>query len=273
MDQYAVLGNPVNHSKSPAIHARFAELTHQELSYTAIECPKEGFEACVKALHEQGYLGLNITVPFKLKAWELAESLTDRAKTAEAVNTLIRTESGWKADNTDGVGLIRDIEVNAGFSIENKRVLILGAGGAVRGIMSPLLDTQPSQVRIANRTGAKAEALANVFAKGRRVTGGGLEGITGQFDLIINGTAASLSGELPPLSDTLLTSDSLCYDMMYGAKPTIFMAWAKQHGASTRDGLGMLVEQAAESFKKWRGVRPDSKIVLEDIRHSLGSAD
>lgn len=269
MDRYAVLGNPISHSKSPAIHKRFAELAGQTLEYSALEAPIDDFPAFTADLHTQGYLGLNVTVPFKLEAWELAESLSPRAKTAEAVNTLIRTETGWKGDNTDGVGLMRDIEVNADFEIAGKKVLVLGAGGAVRGILSPLLDRGPASVHIANRTGSKAEALAAAFAESGAVSGGGLDTIPENFDLIINGTAASLGGELPPLSDQALADNCLCYDMMYGAKPTVFLEWAAARGATTRDGLGMLVEQAAESFLQWRGVRPDSQVVLKEMRAEL----
>lgn len=270
IDQYAVLGNPISHSKSPDIHSQFATLTEQTLQYSAIEAPLDDFAGFTTELHSKGFLGLNVTVPFKLEAWELTESLSQRAKLAKAVNTLIRTETGWNGDNTDGVGLLRDLQKNAGVELEGKRILVLGAGGAVRGVLLPLLDAKPSHLHIANRTGEKAEQLANDFTDFGAISGSGLDFDPDEgFDVIINGTAASLGGEVPTLPDKTLKNDCFCYDMMYGAEPTVFMKWASEQGATTRDGLGMLVEQAAESFAQWRGIMPDTAPVLAALREAL----
>lgn len=270
MDQYAVLGNPVKHSLSPRIHALFSEQTGQLLNYQALEAPVDGFAAFTSELHQQGYQGMNVTVPFKGDAWDLSESLSDRATAAAAVNTLIRTTSGWRGDNTDGVGLLNDLTCNIGIDLTNKRILILGAGGAVRGVILPLLSAQPAVLHIANRTAGKATALAGDFNHPGTLTGSGLDGpFRSQYDLIINGTAASLQGIVPAIPEGLLAAGASCYDMMYSSKPTAFVQWAQKQGAKRSvDGLGMLVEQAAESFFLWRGIRPDTGPILELIRQT-----
>ncbi len=268
MDRYAVLGNPIKHSLSPRIHTRFAEQTGQRLSYVALEAPLEGFAAFVRQLHAEGYLGMNVTIPFKSEAHALAEALSDRAARARAVNTLIRTPTGYRGDNTDGAGLLRDLTHNLQLDLADQRILLLGAGGAARGVLQPLLATRPALVHIANRTAAKAAELADDFLDSGQLLGTGLDGpYAGPFDLIINATASSLQGEAPPLPAGLITPQTLCYDMMYAREPTAFMRWAQAQGAERCvDGLGMLVEQAAEAFSLWRGVRPDTAAVLSEMR-------
>jgi shikimate dehydrogenase len=269
-DLYAVMGNPINHSKSPQIHSAFAEQTGQDLIYSAILVPLEKFKEEANSFFRNG-LGLNVTVPFKEDAWQYADTYSSRALRAGAVNTLIKKEDGSiHADNTDGVGIVRDITVNHDCAIAGKRVLVLGAGGAVRGILEPLLDEKPLEVVVANRTVSKAQNLAKDFSDIGKIVGCGFDQIEGQFDLIINGTSASLSGELPPIPESVIDQDTTCYDMMYGAEPTVFNLWAESlNAAATLDGLGMLVEQAAESFHAWRGVRPESAPVISSIRDSL----
>lgn len=277
-DRYAVFGNPIAHSKSPQIHQAFAGQTQQLLSYEALLAPVDAFAQSLRAfLADQGR-GCNITVPFKQDAFETAEQLTARAQRAGAVNTLWQAEDGklW-GDTTDGVGLVRDLTDNQQVSIKGQRVLILGAGGAVRGVIEPILEQQPASVVIANRTVSKAELLVDIFKdllpEGCTLSACGFTDLDGQqFDLVINGTAASLSGDLPPLPDSLLADNAACYDMMYGAETTVFNQWALEHGAAKAiDGLGMLVEQAAESFRIWRGVKPDTAEVLADLRAQLRS--
>lgn len=272
-DLYAVMGNPINHSKSPQIHSAFAEQTEQDLIYSAILVPLEKFKDEADNFFRTG-MGLNITVPFKEDAWQYADTYSSRALRAGAVNTLIKKEDGSiHADNTDGIGMVRDITVNHDCAIKGKRVLVLGAGGAVRGILEPVLEEQPLEVIVANRTVSKAQALAADFADVGKISGCGFEQIEGQFDLIINGTSASLSGELPPIPETVIHQQTVCYDMMYGAEPTVFNQWADSlNAAATLDGLGMLVEQAAESFQAWRGLRPESAPVIASIRESLSLA-
>lgn len=267
-DLYAVMGNPIGHSKSPQIHTAFAKITDQNMLYSAILVPLDGFDTAVDDFFRRGGKGLNITVPFKEDAWRYADKFTARAQRAEAVNTLQKLEDGTVlADNTDGVGMVRDIMVNQGVTIEGKRVLILGAGGAVRGILQPVLEQKPVSVTLANRTVSKAEALANDFADLGDITVSGFAEVAGQFDLIINGTSASLAGELPPVPATCITPDTVSYDMMYGAETTVFNQWALDHGAAKAiDGLGMLVEQAAEAFLLWRDVRPATEGVMSAIR-------
>ena len=269
-DLYAVMGNPINHSKSPQIHSAFAEQTEQDLIYSAILVPLEKFKDEADNFFRTG-MGLNITVPFKEDAWQYADTYSSRALRAGAVNTLIKKEDGSiHADNTDGIGMVRDITVNHGCAIKGKRVLVLGAGGAVRGILEPVLEEKPLEVVVANRTVSKAKALAEDFADIGSISGCGFDQLEGQFDLIINGTSASLSGDLPPIPESVIHIETTCYDMMYGAEPTVFNQWAKGLNASaTLDGLGMLVEQAAESFNAWRSVRPESSPVIESIRESL----
>lgn len=271
MDRYAVFGNPISHSKSPAIHTRFAQQTSQLLTYEAICVPVDKFEASVTAFLADGGKGLNITVPFKEDAWRLADTCSERAQLAGAVNTLYVNDEGQLCgDNTDGVGMVRDIQSNHGYQIGGKRVLILGAGGAVRGVIRPVMEQNPQEVVIANRTLSKAETLADLFAPYGDVSASSFETLEGPFDLIINGTAASLQGEMPNLPDGMLHSQSWCYDMMYAASQTPFNHWAEQQGAAQQmDGLGMLVEQAAESFYIWRGVRPDTSGLINQLRAQI----
>lgn len=267
-DLYAVMGNPIGHSKSPQIHTAFAKITDQNMLYSAILVPLDGFDTAVDDFFRRGGKGLNITVPFKEDAWRYADKFTARAQRAEAVNTLKKMEDGTVlADNTDGVGMVRDIMMNQGVAIEGKRVLILGAGGAVRGILQPVLEQNPVSVTLANRTVSKAEALATDFADLGEISACGFTEVAGEFDLIINGTSASLAGEMPPVPATCITPDTVSYDMMYGAETTVFNQWALDHGAAQAiDGLGMLVEQAAEAFLLWREVRPATEGVMSAIR-------
>lgn len=274
MDHYVVFGNPIGHSKSPLIHRLFAEQTGQQLDYSTLLAPLEDFIGCAQAFFEQG-LGANITVPFKEQAFRLADSLTERAQRAGAVNTLRKgTDGRLLGDNTDGAGLVRDLTVNAGFSLLGKRILLLGAGGAVRGALEPLLAEKPLALVIANRTVEKAELLAHQFADLGPVSAAGFSWLAEPVDLIINATSASLAGELPPISPSLIQpGHTVCYDMMYGKEPTPFCRWATEHGAAqVLDGLGMLAEQAAEAFYLWRGVRPDTAPVLAELRRQLASA-
>ncbi|BBN58559.1 shikimate dehydrogenase [Hydrogenovibrio marinus] len=278
VDCYAVVGNPIAHSKSPQIHRLFAEQTDQVLVYEAIRIDPEQtpFEYAVRQLMAKGYKGLNVTVPFKLDAYQFATELTERAKTAQAVNTLKFGEDGSiLGDNTDGIGLVNDIEINGNRPFKDKRVLILGAGGAVQGILQPLLEKAPATVHIANRTAEKAQELAERFSNGIVMTASGWGDIPCEqgFDIIINGTSASLENKVPLISPACLKSGNLVYDMMYGPKPTVFIDWAKQHQPSCQvmDGLGMLVGQAAEAFYLWRGVRPETARVIQQIRESISA--
>ena len=270
VDCYAVMGNPVAHSKSPVIHTLFADGTGQNLRYKAILVDIGGFEDAVDEFFANGDLGLSITVPFKEEAWQLAEKLTPRAEVAGAVNTLWQDDQGLlHGDNTDGAGLITDLKNNNGITIKGTRVLILGAGGAVRGVLGPILNEQPAEVVIANRTLARADALVSLFGS-ERVCANDYADLPGRFDLVINGTAASLQGEMPPLPEHTIDHNTCCYDMMYGPGETVFNRWCREHGAGkTMDGLGMLVEQAAEQFALWRGVRPDSARVLDLLRNEM----
>jgi shikimate dehydrogenase len=271
-DAYAVLGNPISHSKSPQIHAAFAQQTGQRIVYTATQVDPGGFEQAVGNFFASGGKGLNVTVPFKREAWELAGELGPEAKQAGAVNTLFMNADGVLVGrNTDGVGLVRDILHNHGGSIAGRKLLLVGAGGAARGVLQPLLAEKPEQLLIVNRTASRAHELAADFAELGNVKGAGFDELDAQaFDLIINATAASLHGEVPPLPDACCIATTWCYDMMYGAQPTPFMQWAQQHHAEkVLDGLGMLVEQAAESFYHWRGVRPQTGPVIEQIRAGL----
>lgn len=274
MDRYGVFGNPIGHSKSPQIHQMFAEQTGQVISYEPLLAPLDDFAGFARPFFEAG-LGANVTVPFKEEAFRLADQLSERAQRAGAVNTLIKLEDGTLlGDNTDGLGLVRDLLDNASVALHSKRILLLGAGGAVRGVLEPLLAQSPSELVIANRTLAKAEQLAVEFTALGAVRACAFEQLQGPFDLIINGTSASLGGELPPLSDELITADStVCYDMMYAARATPFCQWATDRGAGSRDGLGMLVEQAAAAFEIWRGVRPETGNVLAQLRAQLTGAE
>jgi shikimate dehydrogenase len=274
-DKYAVFGNPVKHSKSPWIHAEFARQCDQNLGYRAVLVEEAEFSNAARSFFDKGGRGLNITLPFKREAFSFADELSERARLAGAVNTLTLAENGRiLGDNTDGIGLVRDMVANLGWVIRGRRVLVLGAGGAVRGVLELLLREQPASLMVVNRTAAKAVDLAAEFSSLGPIKGGGYDRLEGQqFDLLINATSASLAGELPPLADSLLTERSCCYDMMYGAEPTPFMRWAAQHAAwAVADGLGMLVEQAAESFYIWRGQRPQTAPVLQSLR-TLMSGD
>lgn len=271
-DRYAVIGNPIAHSKSPAIHAAFARQTGQDLEYGRILGSLDDFAGDVGRFFAQGGRGLNVTVPFKEQAWELADERSARAETAGAVNTLIRLDDGrLRGDNTDGVGLVRDLSENHGFDFGGARVLLLGAGGASRGVLLPLLETGLAELVIANRTPSKATDLATLGAQLGPVTGCGLEALAGErFDLIINGTSAGLSDAVPSIPDDCLRPEGWTYDMLYGDRPTAFCLWGQEHGASRAlDGLGMLVEQAAESFRLWRGVRPETTGVIK-LMNGLG---
>lgn len=270
-DRYCVIGNPVAHSRSPAIHARFAAQCHQDLSYEAILAPLDGFAATVGDFAVAGGKGANVTLPFKEEAFGLCSRRSARAERAGAVNTLAFGRNEIFGDNTDGAGLVRDIEVNLGFPLAGRRVLLLGAGGAARGVIAPLLERQPTGLFIANRSGDKAETLAGQFSDLATVNAGNFAKTASRtFDVVINATSASLSGATLPLPAGIFASGSLAYDMMYGKGETPFLALAREQGAARlADGLGILVEQAAEAFFVWRGVRPDSAQVLAELREQL----
>ena len=271
MDRYVVFGNPIAHSKSPVLHRLFAEQTGQVMQYDTLLAPLDDFAGCARAFFLEG-CGANVTVPFKEEAYRLAAQLTPRAQRAGAVNTLSKQADGsLLGDNTDGAGLVRDLTVNAGFSLQGKRILILGAGGAVRGALEPILAEGPASVTIANRTVEKAEVLAELFSDLGPVAASGFDWLREPVDVIINATSASLSGEVPPIASSLIEpGKTLCYDMMYGKEPTPFCRWASEHGAGqVLDGLGMLAEQAGEAFYLWRGVRPDTAPALVELRRLL----
>ncbi len=281
-DRYAVVGNPIGHSKSPLIHAEFARQTGQDLSYEALLAPLDGFVATIEHFFAAGGKGLNVTVPFKQEAWRFATpNISVRAAVAQAVNTLKLDASGQIfGDNTDGLGLVRDLMVNLNFPLKGKRILLMGAGGAARGVLLPLLLEQPSDLVVANRTPQKARdvielindhlpvAQFNGFDKAAtHMTASNYDDLNQKFDLVINATSASLSDALPPLPEGVFAPDSLAYDMMYGKGLTPFLEFARQQGAARlADGLGMLVEQAAESFFLWRGARPDTAPVIELLK-------
>ncbi len=280
-DRYAVAGNPVEHSQSPFIHAEFARQTGQAMAYGRLLCPLDGFAATLRAFAADRSAGVvrgcNVTVPFKFEAFALAARHTPRAARAQAANTLrfdAEAEGGWLADNTDGVGLVRDIERNAGVSVVGRRVLLLGAGGAAAGALAALLEAGPAELVLANRTLAKAEAL---LARHADLAGGTVLAARApreageHFDVVINATASSLQGAEVPVGPDVLAPGALALDMMYGAAAQGFMDWAAAHGARGRDGLGMLVEQAAEAFFVWRGVRPDTVLVLAALRARLAA--
>jgi shikimate dehydrogenase len=270
-DRYAVIGNPISHSKSPLIHRLFAEQTGQNLSYEAIEAPLDGFAVTVAQLRKEGYKGCNVTVPFKLEAWKLASNHTSRSIDAEAANTLSFKDGTIYADNTDGAGLVRDIESNLGIDLKGKNILLIGAGGAAQGALHPLLEASRASLVIYNRSPEKALKLQKTVVEHDRfrsfsVKAAGFGALGGErFDVVINATAAGLSDSEIPLPATVFAPGALAYDMMYG-RETPFMAFARAHGASVADGLGMLVEQAAEAFFIWRGVRPDTRTVLDTLR-------
>lgn len=275
IDRYCVIGNPIGHSRSPDIHAAYAAATGQVLAYERCLAPVDGFAATVQGLVANGYRGANVTVPFKLQAYELATVRTERAEAAGAVNTLLFVGGQIHADNTDGAGLVNDILRNAAVAIAGKRVLMLGAGGAVQGCILPILQQGPASITIVNRTRATADALVARFAAAAEGRIGALDyadldrPVDGAYDIVINGTSASLGDTMPPVPAAVFAPHTLALDMMYASKPSRFMAFAAEHGATVRDGLGMLVEQAAEAFFLWRGVRPQTDIVLNRIRSSL----
>jgi shikimate dehydrogenase len=278
MDQYYVLGNPIAHSKSPLIHARFAELTGQSLQYERLLVPLDSFAATLAKLLRDGVKGCNVTVPFKLDAFENAATRSDRAHLAQAANTLLLQNGAVHADNTDGVGLVNDIQNNAGVSLAGRDVLLIGAGGAGAGALAPLLAAGPRRLVLVNRTRAKADALVarhrahaslQKMLQTTELLAEDLPGLQGAFDVVINASASSLAGAGVPVAASVLKPGALACDMMYGPAAAGFMAWAKDNGATPRDGLGMLVEQAAEAFELWRKVRPPSAQVLREMRALL----
>jgi shikimate dehydrogenase len=273
-DRYAVLGNPVAHSQSPFIHAEFARQTGEAVVYERVLCPLDGFVAAVRAFAAGGGRGCNVTVPFKFDAPALAAVCSARAALAGAANVLRFDAAGWYADNTDGVGLVRDIEAGAGVALAGRRVLVIGAGGAAAGVLGPLLQARPAAVMLANRSADRALALAERHAGPAREHGvaldaGGLDAPAGRYEVLINASASSLAGGPVPVAPGCLAPGSLAVDLMYGAAAAPFLAWAQAAGAVPRDGLGMLVEQAAEAFQVWRGVRPQTAPVLAALRRRL----
>jgi shikimate dehydrogenase len=276
-DLYAVLGNPVAHSRSPFIHARFAAQTGQAVRYDRVLAPLDGFEDAVRAFAAAGGRGCNVTVPFKFAACALAARRSERAELAQAVNVLRLdgpAAGGWFGDNTDGIGLVRDLEGNAGVVLRGCRVLLLGAGGAGAGVLGPLLAARPAELVLANRTPQRAEALVQrhrdwAGRHGARLAAAGLDAPGRGFDVVVNATSSSLGGAAAPVTPGALRPDSLVVDLMYGAAAQPFLDWARAHGARARDGLGMLVEQAAEAFRVWRGVRPDTAPVLAALRAEI----
>ena len=290
-DRYAVLGHPVAHSQSPFIHAEFARQTGQRLDYGRIDCPLGGFEATLRAFVHSAWAGsaptglgpargCNITVPFKFQVLALARHASRRALLAQAANVLRLDADGWTADNTDGVGLVRDIQINAGIALAGRRVLLIGAGGAAAGVLGPLIEAGCAAVQVANRTPARADALVQrhrawarrhavaLSASGLDLAGDGLDGA---FDVVLNSSASSLAGGPPPVAAHVLRPGTLALDLMYGPPARPFLDWAAAHGAIGRDGLGMLVEQAAEAFWLWRGVRPETAPVLAALRARLAA--
>ncbi len=275
-DRYAVLGNPVAHSRSPFIHAQFARQTGQAMDYGRLLCPLDAFAATVRAFALEGGRGCNVTVPFKFEATALAAHRTARAQLAGAANVLRLDAGGWWADNTDGVGLVSDIERGAGLALASRRVLLVGAGGASAGVLGPLLCAGPAQVVVANRTPAKAQALvqrhaAVARAYGTALSATGLDDAGEAYDVVLNASASSMQGAAAPVHARVLARGALAVDLMYGPPAEHFMAWARAHGALARDGLGMLVEQAAEAFFFWRGVRPDTAPVLVALRAEMAA--
>ena len=278
MDRYYVLGNPIDHSQSPLIHARFAALTGQTLRYERLLTPRGGFAATLAQLVQSGARGCNVTVPFKFEAFQAAGTQTDRAQLAQAANTLTLAGGTIHADNTDGVGLVQDIQNNAGVSLAGRDLLLIGAGGAGAGALGPLLAAQPRRLVLVNRTRARADALVarhrahpslqDALQK-TELLAHDLQGLEGSFDVVINASASSLAGSGVPVESRVLKPGALAYDMMYGPAAAAFMTWARENGATPRDGLGMLVEQAAEAFALWRQVRPPSAQVLREMRARL----
>lgn len=273
-DRYAVFGNPIAHSKSPQLQMQFAKQTGEAIEYTAQLVDENQFIDAANTFFNEGGKGLNVTVPFKEDAFNYAQTLTPRAQLAGAVNTLINTSNKQiVGDNTDGAGIVDDIKNNLNWAIKNKNLLIVGAGGAVRGVLEPLIQEQPASITIVNRTESKAQTLCELFSPlFQHIHASSFDTLKNHsaFDLIINGTSASLSGELPPLTASVINQNTACYDMMYGAEKTPFLMWAEQQGAKKiADGLGMLVCQGAESFLQWRGVKPDTAPVIQAVREQL----
>lgn len=270
MDRYAVIGNPVAHSKSPQIHAEFAAANGQAMSYERLLAPLEDFPGTLQRFQREGGVGANVTLPFKLEAYAAATEHSARAVQAGAVNTLVWRGDHWFGDNTDGVGLVRDLRQNIGCRVTDMRVLVLGAGGAARGILGPLLAVHPAMLAISNRTVKKADELAALFAEDGPIVSETARNLIGQsFDLVVNATSSSVADSAHPLPwpDGLFAPGALAYDLMYAQEPTSFLRWAEAQGATRlADGLGMLVEQAAESFFLWRGLRPATRPVLESLR-------
>lgn len=270
-DQYAVMGNPIKHSLSPQIHTLFAQQTQQDMHYQALLVAEDEFENAVQDFFANSGKGLNITLPFKQRAWKIADISTPRADFAQAANTLIRLEDGrLQADNTDGAGLLNDLINQYTQLLEGRRILVIGAGGAVRGVLANLLGEEPSELVLTNRTLPTAQELAQHFACEGNIIAADIKSIQGPFDLIVNGTSASLSNRLPEVHDGLINSHTLAYDMVYGREPTVFMRWALEKGAhQAADGLGMLVEQAAEAFTLWRKQQPNTAKVLDALRAQM----
>ena len=268
IDRYGVMGYPISHSRSPVIHRLFALQTNQSMQYELLQVSPEKLETAIRQFQRTGGKGLNITVPHKSEVAKLVDQSSERARTAGAVNTLSFIGSEIHGDNTDGVGLLRDLEINLGVPVEGANILILGAGGATRGIVGPLLEMQPASLRIANRSLDKAQSLAEHFSASGPVTACrfNMVPVSKPYDLIINATSAGLKGEAPPFPAAAVSGNTFCYDLSYGLKPTPFCVWAREAGAERSVmGWGMLVEQAAESFKIWRGVRPDTAPILKQM--------
>lgn len=269
MDQYRVFGNPIKHSRSPFIHQSFAKSTGQELNYQTEFVALDGFSHAVACFAEQGGKGINVTVPFKEQALKISDELSERARLAGAVNTLTFKQGKIYGDNTDGEGLVQDLLRNK-VQLENSRILILGAGGAAKGVILPLLAQQPANILIANRTVSKAQNLIERFNDSRLKTCDFKQTVEHEYDLIINATSASLSGKLPAIPSSTINQNTTCYDMVYSKKLTSFLGWAKSQGClKVIDGLGMLVGQAAESFSIWRNVKPEVAAVIEQLQLSI----
>jgi len=269
--RYAVIGNPIAHSKSPIIQNAFAAQTGQDMAYERLLAPLDGFRATVERFAAEGGKGLNVTIPFKLEAFDVASAATERATLAGAVNTLKRVGDAWHADNTDGVGLVRDLVHNRGVDVRGRAIAILGAGGAVRGIVKPLLDAGAASITVSNRTMPKAEAIATQFSRYGRVEAVAPAALGGRVHaVVINATSLGMGGtavDAFPFPGSIFAPGAFAYDLIYSDKPTAFMRWAREHGAAgAADGMGMLIEQAAESFALWRGVRPDTKPVFALLR-------
>lgn len=268
IDRYGVMGYPVSHSRSPVIHRLFALQTQQNLQYELLQVSPEKLDAAVRQFQRTGGRGLNITVPHKSEVTRLVDVMSERAATAGAVNTLSFRDGQIYGDNTDGIGLLRDLAVNLGLGVEDSNILVLGAGGATRGILGPLLEMQPRSIRIANRTLGRAQVIADHFSSMGSISACrfNMVPVEEPYDLVINATSAGVKGEAPPYPAAAISSKTFCYDLSYGLKPTPFSVWARETGASNSVmGWGMLVEQAAESFNIWRGVRPDTAPVLKQM--------